>query len=34
MVAFRVSNAESEAEGGIVQSQRLARAIVHPSLLS
>lgn len=36
MVAFRdgESKAESEAERGIVQSQRLVRAIVHPSLLS
>lgn len=36
MVALRdgVSNAESEADGGIVPSQRQARPIVHPSLLS
>lgn len=32
MVAFR--KGESEAERGIVRGQRLARAIVHPFLLS
>lgn len=36
VVAFRdsESNSESDAERGIVQSQCLTRAIVHPSFLS